>query len=202
MHSSTRRHPHQPNLEPMNSKGIFAGIVIAAAAIAGGLAAGHWVRGNAAGSTPAGAPASAPAASSAVDTLWAASYPDVDGKPQRLAAFKGQKLVVNFWASWCGPCVEEMPELVRLSREYEKKGVRFIGIGVDSEQNVKNFLKKVPVDYPIVISGYGGADLARNFGNTAGALPFTVVIDETGKVRETKLGQIHPDELKRTLDTL
>lgn len=144
----------------MNSKGIFAGIVIAAAAIAGGLAAGHWVRGNAAGSTPAGAPASAPAASSAVDTLWAASYPDVDGKPQRLAAFKGQKLVVNFWASWCGPCVEEMPELVRLSREYEKKGVRFIGIGVDSEQNVKNFLKKVPVDYPIVISGYGGADLA------------------------------------------
>lgn len=110
--------------------------------------------------------------------------------------------MVNFWASWCGPCVEEMPELVKLSREYEKKGVRFVGIGVDSDQNVKNFLKKVPVDYPIVVSGYAGADLARYFGNTAGALPFTVVIDETGKIRETKLGQIRPDELKRTLDTL
>ncbi|AIO65602.1 ahpC/TSA family protein [Burkholderia oklahomensis] len=83
-----------------------------------------------------------------------------------------------------------------------RKACRFVGIGVDSEQNVKNFLKKVPVDYPIVVSGYAGADLARNFGNTAGALPFTVVIDETGKVRETKLGQIHPDELKRTLDML
>ncbi|AOI41235.1 TlpA family protein disulfide reductase [Burkholderia oklahomensis] len=184
----------------MNSKGIFAGIVIAAVAIAGGLAAGHWVRG---GSSAGGsAPASAPAAGNAVDALWAASYPGVDGKPQGLAAFKGQKVVVNFWASWCGPCVEEMPALVKLSREYEKKGVRFVGIGVDSEQNVKNFLKKVPVDYPIVVSGYAGADLARNFGNTAGALPFTVVIDETGKVRETKLGQIHPDELKRTLDML
>ncbi|KGR93746.1 TlpA family protein disulfide reductase [Burkholderia sp. ABCPW 111] len=187
----------------MNSKGIFAGVVVAAVAIAGGLVAGHWVRGSAAdGGTQAGAPAGGPAASNAVDALWAASYPDVDGKPQGLAAFKGQKVVVNFWASWCGPCVEEMPELVKLSQEYEKKGVRFVGIGVDSEQNVKNFLKKVPVDYPIFVSGYAGADLARNFGNTAGALPFTVVIDETGKVRETKLGQIHPDELKRTLDTL
>lgn len=186
----------------MNSKGIFAGIVVAAVAVAGGLAASHWMRGNPASGPQAGTPAGAPAAGNPVDTLWAASYPDVDGKPQRLAAFKGQKLVVNFWASWCGPCVEEMPELVKLSREYEKKGVRFVGIGVDSDQNVKNFLKKVPVDYPIVVSGYAGADLVRHFGNTAGALPFTVVIDETGKIRETKLGQIRPDELKRTLDTL
>ncbi|KAB0632277.1 TlpA family protein disulfide reductase [Burkholderia latens] len=124
------------------------------------------------------------------------------GKPASLAAFKGQKVVVNFWASWCGPCVEEMPELVALSHQYRQKGIRFIGIGVDSNQNVKNFLQKVKVDYPVFVSGYAGADLARNFGNTAGALPFTVVIDETGKIRETKLGQIQPAELKKTLDAL
>ncbi len=182
----------------MNTKRILAGAAVAAIAIVGGFAAGHWVRGGSLENTAEAAPAKG----NAVDMLWAAPMTDADGKPQALTAFKGQKVVVNFWASWCGPCVEEMPELVRLSHEYRKKGIRFIGIGVDSEKNVKAFLQKVKVDYPVFVSGYAGADLARQFGNSAGALPFTVVIDETGKVRETKLGQIQPDALKRTLDAL
>jgi thiol-disulfide isomerase/thioredoxin len=111
-------------------------------------------------------------------------------------------IVVNFWASWCGPCVEEMPELSALQREYAKKGVQFVGLGVDSTQNVKTFLQKVKVDYPVYVTGFGGADLAREFGNNAGALPFTVVIDAKGQIRSTKLGQIKPDELKQTLDSL
>jgi thiol-disulfide isomerase/thioredoxin len=182
----------------MNTKRILAGVAVAALAVAGGLVAGHWVRGDALENTAEAAPAHG----NPVEMLWAASVTDADGKPQALSAFKGQKVVVNFWASWCGPCVEEMPELVQLSHEYKKKGIRFIGIGVDSEKNVKAFLQKVKVDYPVFVSGYAGADLARQFGNSAGALPFTVVIDETGKVRETKLGQIQPDALKRTLDAL
>ncbi|MFP3503475.1 TlpA family protein disulfide reductase [Burkholderia sp. SIMBA_062] len=184
----------------MMMKRMLALAVVAAAAVAGGLAAGHWFRG---GSADDGVAVAAPAAQgNPADQLWAASLTGVDGKPASLASFKGQKVVVNFWASWCGPCVEEMPELVALSHQYKQKGIRFIGIGVDSDQNVKNFLQKVKVDYPVFVSGYAGADLARNFGNTAGALPFTVVIDETGKVRETKLGQIQPAELRRTLDAL
>ncbi|PFH27233.1 MULTISPECIES: TlpA family protein disulfide reductase [Burkholderia] len=184
----------------MMMKRMLALAVVAAAAVAGGVAAGHWFHGD---SADDGVAVAAPAAQgSPVDQLWAASLTGVDGKPASLASFKGQKVVVNFWASWCGPCVEEMPELVALSHQYKQKGIRFIGIGVDSDQNVKNFLQKVKVDYPVFVSGYAGADLARNFGNTAGALPFTVVIDETGKIRETKLGQIQPAELKKTLDAL
>ncbi|AOK18217.1 redoxin [Burkholderia cepacia] len=182
----------------MNMKRMLALAVVAAAAVAGGLAAGHWFRGGPAENVAE----AAPAPGDAVAQLWAAALTDADGKPATLASFKGQKVVVNFWASWCGPCVEEMPELVALSHQYKQKGIRFIGIGVDSEQNVKNFLQKVKVDYPVFVSGYAGADLARNFGNTAGALPFTVVIDQTGKIRETKLGQIQPAELKKTLDAL
>ncbi len=183
----------------MNTKRMLAAVLVAVIAIAGGLAAGHWFR----GAPPVGhADDAAPAAGGPVDQLWSAAVTDADGKPASLAAFKGQKIVVNFWASWCGPCVEEMPELVALSHEYGKKNIRFVGIGVDSAQNVKNFLQKLKVDYPIFVSGYAGADLARNFGNMAGALPFTVVIDENGKVRETKLGQIQPAELKKTLDAL
>ncbi|MBR8455607.1 TlpA family protein disulfide reductase [Burkholderia dolosa] len=182
----------------MMIKRMLALAVVAAAAVAGGIAAGHWFRGSHDDATAV----AAPARRSPVEQLWAASLTGVDGKPVTLASFKGQKVVVNFWASWCGPCAEEMPELVALSHQYKQKGIRFVGIGVDSEQNVKTFLQKVKVDYPVFISGYAGADLARNFGNTAGALPFTVVIDETGKVRETKLGQIQPAELKKTLDLL
>ncbi|KWE75497.1 redoxin [Burkholderia ubonensis] len=183
----------------MNMKRMLTLAVVAAVAVAGGLAAGHWFRGGPAENV---ADAAAPVPGDAVARLWAAALTDADGKPATLASFKGQKVVVNFWASWCGPCVQEMPELVALSHEYRQKGIRFIGIGVDSGQNVKNFLQKVKVDYPVFVSGYAGADLARNFGNTAGALPFTVVIDEHGKIRETKLGQIQPAELKKTLDAL
>lgn len=182
----------------MNTKRILAGAAVAAVAIVGGFTADHWNHGGSLENTAE----AAPAAGNATDQLWAASLTDVDGKPQTLAAFKGQKVVVNFWASWCGPCVQEMPELVKLSHEYAKKGIRFVGIGVDSDKNVKAFLQKVKVDYPIFVSGYAGADLARNFGNTAGALPFTVVIAQNGKVLETKLGKINPDELKHTLDAM
>jgi thiol-disulfide isomerase/thioredoxin len=95
-----------------------------------------------------------------------------------------------------------MPTLADLSRRYAGTGVQFIGIGVDSNQNVETFLRKVPVDYPIFVSGFGGADLAREFGNTEGALPFTVVIDANGAVRSTKLGEIVPDELRHTLEAM
>ena len=138
----------------------------------------------------------------AVAQLWKAQLQNADGTSQDLATFKGKPIVVNFWASWCGPCVKEMPTLAAMHREYEKKGITFVGLGVDSQKNVNDFLKKVPVDYPIYIAGFGGADLARSFGNGAGALPFTVVIDSKGVVRSTKLGEIDPKELKQTLDAL
>jgi thiol-disulfide isomerase/thioredoxin len=193
----------------MNTKGSLAVTAVAIVAVAGGIGAGHWLRhdstANAATALTAASAASEskPAPVNAAQTLWNSTMMhDADGNPKSLAAFKGQTVVVNFWASWCGPCVQEMPVLAQLNGEYSKKGVKFIGIGVDSEKNVKAFLQKVPVDYPIYVSGFGGADLARNFGNTAGGLPFTVVIDAKGTVRSTKLGQITRTELEKVLDAL
>lgn len=189
----------------MNTKTTVAvaGIAIIAAAL--GVGARQWLLGNndsAAAAPQAHMAGDAAPASDAVAQLLSTPLQNVDGKPQTLTPYKGRVLVVNFWASWCGPCVAEMPELVRLHDAYANKGIQFVGIGVDSTQNVQNFLKKIPVDYPILISGFGGADLARSLGNTAGALPFTVVIDANGVVRSTKLGQVAPDELRRTLDAL
>jgi len=138
----------------------------------------------------------------AVDELWKAPLQNAAGTSQNITAFKGKPIVLNFWASWCGPCVKEMPSLAGLQREYAKKGITFIGVGVDSEKNINDFLQKIPVGYPIYIAGFGGADLARSFGNNAGALPYTVVIDAKGQIRSTKLGEVDQKELKATLDAL
>jgi thiol-disulfide isomerase/thioredoxin len=194
----------------MKPTSIVASAIAAVAVLAFGAGAAYWLHAGApstsaaapASDEPATAPAVAPAQPGAVAALWRAPLTDVAGNPRALDAYKGHVLVVNFWASWCGPCVREMPALADLSRQYAGKGVQFVGIGVDSKQNVESFLRKVPVDYPILISGFGGADLARSFGNTAGALPFTVVIDANGAVRSTKLGEIVPDDLRHTLDAI
>lgn len=182
----------------MNTRRILAGALIAIVAAGGGVLANHWLNGGA-----EVAQASQPAsAESAVAQLWTTPVTTVDGKPHTLSMLKGHPIVVNFWASWCGPCVEEMPALSQLQRDYAKKGIQFVGLGVDSDKNVRAFLQKVKVAYPVYITGFGGADLARAFGNTAGGLPFTVVIDAKGDIRSTKLGQIDPRALKQTLDAL
>ncbi|GAB3627210.1 alkyl hydroperoxide reductase [Pandoraea terrae] len=143
-----------------------------------------------------------PAADAAVQQLFATKLPDLKGAEQPIAQWHGKTLVVNFWAPWCGPCVEEMPDLGTLSHEFSGKDVQFVGIGIDSAQNMIAFEQKVKVDYPLLVAGYAGTDLARAFGNTAGGLPFTVVIDGAGKVRIQKLGRIAPDELRTALKGL
>ncbi len=180
----------------MNIKWLLAGIAVAVAATTLGLAAGRWMHG---GDVTA---ETTLASNRSVDLLWAAPLTDINGKTHTLAGLQGQAAVVNFWASWCSPCVEEIPELAKFSRQYATKGIRFVGIGIDSAQNIREFMHKVEINYPIYISGFGGADLMRNFGNSAGGLPFTVVIDAHGNVRHTQLGQIQPAKLKQVLDTL
>lgn len=197
----------------MKTKQMAALAVIAALAAALGIGAQHWMQERPKGSGREEGPSSAAvdgaktptragATADPVTALWNAPLTDPSGKPATLAPFKGHITVVNFWASWCGPCVEEMPTLARLHHQYVGKGVQFVGVGVDSQKNVAAFLQKVPVDYPVFVSGFGGADLARNLGNGAGALPFTVVIDANGAVRSTKLGEVVPSELKATLDAM
>ena len=107
--------------------------------------------------------------------------------------------MVNFWASWCPPCVEEMPALSRLQTEFKQQNVIFVGIGIDSPSNIREFLKKTPVAYPIVIGGMDGSNISKEMGNTQGALPFTVVINAQGKAVSSKLGKIDEDELKSVI---
>ena len=124
-----------------------------------------------------------------------------DGKPANSENWRGKVLVLNFWASWCPPCVEEMPALDRIAQEYASKNVLIVGIGIDSPSNIREFLQKTPVSYPIVLGGLEGSNLSKQMGNTQGALPYTVVINSKGKSIYTKLGKISEEELKKAINS-
>ena len=136
-----------------------------------------------------------------IKAFFANPWQTPDGKPANSENWRGKVLVVNFWASWCPPCVEEMPALDRIAQEYVSKNVLIVGIGIDSPSNIREFLQKTPVSYPIVLSGLEGSNLSKQMGNTQGALPYTVVINSKGKSIYTKLGKISEEELKKAINS-
>jgi thiol-disulfide isomerase/thioredoxin len=138
----------------------------------------------------------------AVSNLYAQSLNDLAGKPQSLGQWKGKPLLVNFWASWCAPCVQEMPELSELAAKDGGKHFNVIGIGIDSPANLNEFVKKTKVAYPLYVGGMSGTDLSRELGNTHGGLPFTVLIGPDGQVRKTYLGRLKFDQLRADLAKL
>ena len=138
----------------------------------------------------------------AVANLYATSLADLAGKPQPLAQWKGKPLLVNFWASWCAPCVSEMPELSELAAKDGGKHFNVIGIGIDSPTNLAEFARKIKISYPLYVGGMGGTDLARGLGNANGGLPFTVLIGADGQVRKTYLGRLKFDQLRADLAKL
>jgi thiol-disulfide isomerase/thioredoxin len=138
----------------------------------------------------------------AVENLYAQSLNDLQGTPQPLSQWRGKPLLVNFWATWCAPCVQEMPELSELADADGGKSFNVIGIGIDSPSNMKEFADKLKIAYPLYVGGMGGTELSREFGNQAGGLPYTVLIGADGQVRKTYLGKLKFDELRADLAKL
>ena len=138
----------------------------------------------------------------AVAALFAQEIPDAGGKTASLSQWKGKPLVVNFWATWCAPCVEEMPELNALQGEIAAKNIQVIGIGVDSADNIAKFAEKYKISYPLYVAGSSATALLRQFGNQSGGLPFTVLIGRDGEVKKMYLGSIKFDELRKDLALL
>ena len=111
-------------------------------------------------------------------------------------------LVVNFWATWCAPCREEMPDLVRAQKEYGAKGLQIVGIAADDAGKVQQFAKEIDLNYPALIGGYAAIDLSKDLGNNLVALPFTLILDRQGKVAYTHLGPVKPDKLRDVITGL
>lgn len=134
--------------------------------------------------------------------LMSISLPDTSGQQQSLAQWRGKVVVVNFWATWCEPCREEMPDFVRAQREFGPRGLQFVGIAVDQADKVEAFAKELDLNYPALIGGYGAVELSKALGNRLSALPFTIVIDRNGGVADTQLGPFKAGKLRSTISNL
>lgn len=132
--------------------------------------------------------------------LFAHTFNDAEGQPQALSQWQGSWLVVNFWATWCAPCVEEMPDLEKVQAEYANRGVTVVGLAIDNAGAVKRFRDELKLQLPLLVAGAAGTELARQLGNPSGALPYTVLVDQSGRVVQAKLGQLRAAELRSWLD--
>ena len=132
----------------------------------------------------------------AVDRLWTLNFDTPQGAALPMAGFKGRPLLVNFWATWCPPCVEEMPLLDAFFREHAAKGWQVVGLAVDQPSSVRTFLQRLPVTFPIGMAGLEGTELARSLGNASGGLPYTVVLGADGAVRQRRMGRVTEADLQ------
>ena len=117
-----------------------------------------------------------------VERVYAARLADLNGASQGLEQLRGQVLVVNFWATWCAPCREEIPGFVSLQERYGSSGLQFVGIAIDQPENVAEFAREFRINYPLLTGGLETMDLLRQAGNRAGVLPYTLIIDRGGNL--------------------
>jgi thiol-disulfide isomerase/thioredoxin len=131
----------------------------------------------------------------ALAALWSLEFDLPSGGKYKMAALRGKPLVVNFWATWCPPCVEEMPLLDAFYRENAAKGWQMVGLAADNGNAVTRFLSKTPVQFPTPLAGLAGIELSRTLGNLSGALPFTVVINSQGAMALRHMGKLSAEQI-------
>ena len=134
-------------------------------------------------------------ASAAEAQLWASSFQTPTGPPLVMAAFRGQPLLLNFWATWCPPCIREMPAIDRFAREVASRGWGVVGLAADNVEPVREFLTLRPVSYSIGLTGFAGIELSRTLGNMTGGLPFTLLLGRDGAVLQRRSGEIDAAQL-------
>ena len=171
----------------MNRRQWISIVGISLVALVAGVLTSQWISKTGLASDPA------------IKAFFTNPWQTPDGKLADTEKWRGKVLIVNFWASWCPPCVEEMPTLDKLQGEFKSQNVLFVGIGIDSPSNIREFLEKTPVSYPIVIGGLEGSNLSKQMGNSQGALPYTIVINAQGKATNSKLGKISEEELRKSI---
>jgi len=163
-------------------------MLYAGAALAAGLAGAgaFWWRGQ--GRSPAAL---------AADPFWGLALETPDGAPFKVSSLAGQPLLLNFWATWCPPCVEELPLLNQFHLAQQSRGWRVLGLAVDQPSAVRAWLARSPLAFPVAMAGLGGTDLSKRLGNIAGSLPFSVAFSASGEVLQRRMGKLSQDDLTR-----
>jgi thiol-disulfide isomerase/thioredoxin len=129
------------------------------------------------------------------DVLPTFNFPDIDEKMHNISEWQGKTLVINFWATWCQPCLKEIPEFVQLQTQFEKKNVQFIGIAIDELPAVTRYKNATSMNYPVLISSeWDGFNLAQQLGNNANTLPYTVIVNPAGKIIYRHAGAVKKED--------
>lgn len=160
--------------------------------ILGAVATGAAVAGGVAG-------ALALQSQSGAAELLSSSFPDLSSRVRRVSEWQGSTLLCNFWATWCGPCREELPLLEAAQQQHAANGLQVVGIAIDTAANIREYLKVVKVGFPVLVGEYQALALMRSLGNRSGGLPFSVVLDASGRMRHRKVGAYSANELRGEL---
>lgn len=159
--------------------------VVGVAAAAAGVGLASWRLGL-----------SEPGDATAGSAFWTSEFETPAGAKLDMRRFKGQRLFLNFWATWCPPCVEELPLIDSYFSASSTKSLQFLALALDKPEAVKAFLARRPLKMPVAIAAVGGLDLAKSMGNLVGGLPFTVILDAQGRIVQRKMGPVLEAELK------
>ena len=162
-------------------------LVVAVAALGGGFWLGSAQRQQ--GAAPPGAGAA----------LTTAKFTDLQGNAVDLGRWQGQIRVVNFWATWCPPCREEIPGLIDVQKRLGPQGVQVVGVAIDSADKTREYAANIGINYVIVLGTMATVDLVRELGNKAGALPFTVILNRDGAVSGTHLGLMTVEQIEQAV---
>ncbi|MBV1875242.1 MAG: TlpA family protein disulfide reductase [Cycloclasticus sp.] len=127
------------------------------------------------------------------------SLPDLQGEPRNIKEWDGKYIVLNFWATWCPPCLKEIPEFIAIQKEYGEFNLQFIGVAIDNEVSVNQFALEMGMNYPNLVAEMQGIELARQYGNAMGALPFSVIINPEGQIITRQVGLL---ERSKILDSI
>lgn len=128
--------------------------------------------------------------------FWQQQFAQLDGVMLAASAFKGKPLLLNFWATWCPPCIEELPLIDNFFLQNKAKGWQVLALAVDQAAPVSRFLTQSPLSFAVALAGFTGIEVSKSLGNTTGVLPFTVVFGSTGKVLHRKMGRLTADDLR------
>lgn len=176
---------------------ILKQIVLYTAIAAVSLGTGIWVR-NHFSNVPQ-IPLTNEISQEGAKAILAASLPDTQGQDQAISQWLGKVMVVNFWATWCTPCQEEIPEFIEIQEKFRDQGLIFVGIALDQMEKVKMFSQEFGINYPVLVGSLSAWSLVEAAGNKMSVLPYTVIINRSGEIVDTYLGRVNQDKLEKAV---